>query len=78
MKTNPPFVPIAGSTPSSGGTPDIPSLPRSSSECMITGSEPARLARHLDEFLAASDYTAPQPPSEREWIDAPRIGNELI
>jgi antitoxin ChpS len=32
----------------------------------------------LAELLAASDYSAPQPPNEREWIDAPPVGRELL
>jgi antitoxin ChpS len=32
----------------------------------------------LAELLAASDYTQLQPPEEREWIDAPTVGRELI
>ena len=32
----------------------------------------------LDELLAASDYSQPQPTEEREWIDAPAIGRELL
>ena len=32
----------------------------------------------LAELLAASDYTQPQPPEEREWVDAPTVGRELI
>jgi antitoxin ChpS len=32
----------------------------------------------VDELLAASDYSIRQPASEREWIDAPAAGNELI
>jgi len=32
----------------------------------------------LAELLAASDYTQPQPPEEREWVDAPAVGRELI
>ena len=31
----------------------------------------------LDELLAASDYSQPQPPEEREWVDAPAVGREL-
>ena len=27
--------------------------------------------------LAASDYSEPQPPEEREWVDAPAVGREL-
>ena len=32
----------------------------------------------LDELLAASDYSGPQSPEDREWIDAPPVGRELI
>lgn len=32
----------------------------------------------LAELLAASDYSQPQPPEEREWVDAPAVGRELI
>jgi antitoxin ChpS len=32
----------------------------------------------LAELLAASDYSQPQPPEQREWLDAPAIGAELI
>jgi antitoxin ChpS len=32
----------------------------------------------LTELLAASDYSQPQPREEREWIDAPAVGRELI
>lgn len=32
----------------------------------------------LAELLAASDYSQPQPPEEREWVDAPAVGGELI
>lgn len=31
----------------------------------------------LAELLAASDYSQPQPPQEREWVDAPSVGREL-
>lgn len=34
--------------------------------------------RHtMPELLAASDYSEPQPPEEREWVDAPAVGREL-
>ena len=34
--------------------------------------------RHtMAELLAASDYSEPQPPEEREWVDAPAVGREL-
>jgi antitoxin ChpS len=32
----------------------------------------------LEELLAASDYSKPQPPEEREWVDAPAVGRELL
>jgi antitoxin ChpS len=32
----------------------------------------------LAELLAASDYSRPQPPEEREWIDTPAVGGELL
>ncbi len=32
----------------------------------------------MAELLAASDYSQPQPQEEREWVDAPAAGGELI
>jgi len=32
----------------------------------------------LGELLAASDYSATQPPEEREWVDAPAVGREPL
>ncbi len=32
----------------------------------------------LAELLATSDYSQPQPPEGREWVDAPAVGGELI
>ncbi|MBU2719672.1 antitoxin, partial [Acidithiobacillus ferridurans] len=32
----------------------------------------------LAELLAASDYSQPQPVEEREWVDAPAVGGELL
>jgi antitoxin ChpS len=32
----------------------------------------------LAELLAASDYSRTQPLKEREWVDAKRVGRELI
>jgi antitoxin ChpS len=32
----------------------------------------------LTELLAASDYSQPQTAEEREWIDSPSVGGELI
>jgi antitoxin ChpS len=41
--------------------------------------EPAPHPRYtLAELLAVSDYTAPQPPEEREWVDAPPGGREAL
>lgn len=37
-----------------------------------------RLRYTLAELLAASDYSQPQPAEEREWVDAPAAGRELI
>ncbi len=31
----------------------------------------------LAELLASSDYSGPQPPEAREWVDAPAVGEEL-
>lgn len=32
----------------------------------------------LDALLAASDQTAPLPPGDREWLDAPAVGREWL
>lgn len=41
--------------------------------------EPQARPRYtLAELLAASDYTQTQPSDEREWVDAPAVGDELI
>jgi antitoxin ChpS len=32
----------------------------------------------LTELLAASDYSKAQPAEEREWVDAPAVGREII
>lgn len=32
----------------------------------------------VEELLAVSDYSVPQPPEEREWVDAPTVGRESI
>lgn len=41
--------------------------------------EPKARPRYtMAELLAASDYSQPQPPEEREWVDAPAIGRELL
>jgi len=41
--------------------------------------EPVPRPRYtMAELLADSDYSEPQPPEEREWVDAPAVGGELI
>lgn len=41
--------------------------------------EPQQRPRYtLEDLLSASDYSQPQPPEEREWIDAPAVGRELL
>ncbi len=41
--------------------------------------EPSPRPRYtLAELLAASDYSQPQPPEQREWVDAPAVGREVI
>lgn len=32
----------------------------------------------LEELLAASDFSAPPTPEEREWIDAAPFGKEVL
>ena len=32
----------------------------------------------LAELLAESDYLQPQPAEEREWVDAPAVGEEIL
>jgi len=32
----------------------------------------------MAELLAASDYSQPQPSGEREWVNAPAVGEELL
>jgi antitoxin ChpS len=44
---------------------------------LIVESQPRRRYT-LAEVLAASDYSQPQPPEEREWVDAAAVGRELI
>lgn len=40
-------------------------------------TEPSARPRYtLAELLAESDYSQPQPPEEREWVDAPPVGKE--
>lgn len=45
--------------------------------CLLVNPSP-RPRYSLAELLAASDYSQPQPPEEREWVDAPAVGGELL
>jgi antitoxin ChpS len=41
--------------------------------------EPQARPRYtMAELLAASDYTPPQTPEEREFVDAPAMGDEPL
>ena len=46
-------------------------------ERLVIESKP-RPRYTMAELLAASDYTQPQADEEREWVDAPTVGGELI
>ncbi len=45
--------------------------------CLIVDPKP-RPRYTLAELLEASDYSQPMPPEDREWVDAPAVGGELI
>jgi len=45
--------------------------------CLVVDPKP-RPRYTLAELLAVSDYSQPQPTEEREWVDAPVAGGELI
>ena len=41
--------------------------------------EPKARPRYtMAQLLAASDYSQPQPPEEREWVDVPAVGREPL
>jgi antitoxin ChpS len=41
--------------------------------------EPAPRPRYtLEELLAASDFAEPLSPEDREWLDAPARGKEIL
>lgn len=43
------------------------------------GPEPQSTPRYtLAELLAASDYSQPKPPEDREWVDATAVGREQL
>jgi antitoxin ChpS len=45
--------------------------------CLVVEPKP-RVRYTLAELLAASDYSQPLSTEEREWLDAPAVGGELI
>ena len=46
-------------------------------DCLVVTPRP-RPRYTLAELLAASDYSQPQPPDEREWVDVPAVGGEML
>jgi uncharacterized protein len=48
-------------------------------ECSASEQTPQPKPRYtLSELLAKCDYSEPMSPEDREWIDAPPIGRELL
>ena len=45
--------------------------------CLVVNPK-SRPRYTLAELLSVSDYSQSQPPEEREWVDAPAIGGELL
>lgn len=45
--------------------------------CLVVDPNP-KPRYTLEELLAASDYSQPLSQEEREWVDAPAIGKELL
>ena len=45
--------------------------------CLVVNPNP-RPRYTLTELLAVSEYSQPQPAAEREWVDAPAVGDELL
>lgn len=45
--------------------------------CLVVSPNP-RPRYTLAELLVMSDYSQPQPAEEREWINAPAVGGELL
>ncbi|MCK9201070.1 MAG: antitoxin [Gallionella sp.] len=45
--------------------------------CLVVDPKP-RPRYTLAELLAASDYSQPQSSEDREWVDAPAVGDELL
>jgi antitoxin ChpS len=44
----------------------------------LSGETKPRPRYTLAELLAEADYAQPQPAEEREWVDAPAVGRELL
>ena len=48
-------------------------------ECLVGERTPETRPRYtLVELLAKCDFSQPLPPEDREWIDAPAVGRELL
>jgi antitoxin ChpS len=45
--------------------------------CLVVDPKP-RPRYTLAELLAESDYSQPQAVEDREWVDAPAVGGELL
>ena len=45
--------------------------------CLVVDPKP-RPRYTLTELLALSDYSQPQLSEDREWVDAPAVGGELL
>lgn len=45
--------------------------------CLVVDPKP-RPRYTLAELLAVSDYSQPQLAEDREWVDAPAVGGELL
>jgi antitoxin ChpS len=45
--------------------------------CLVVEPKP-RPRYMLAELLASSDYSLPQTAEEREWVDTPPVGRELL
>ena len=45
--------------------------------CLVVNPSP-RLRYTIEELLAASDYSQPPSADEREWVDSPAVGGELL
>ena len=46
-------------------------------DCLVVKAKP-RQRYTLTELLAASDYSQPQSAEDREWVDGPPVGGEIL